>query len=156
MMPEQARRMLEHNHWANHEVLRGLGRVPVDLPAARGLLAHILAAEELWLHRIGEVEQRPPVWPDWSLDECAARLAAMPPRWEAVLASLLVSASAEREVAYTNSKGEPWRSRVADILTHVLLHGSYHRGQIALRVREAGGDPVYTDFIHAVRQGFVA
>jgi uncharacterized damage-inducible protein DinB len=44
---------------------------------------------------------------------------------------------------------------VEDILTHVLLHSAYHRGQIASQTRAAGGTPAYTDFIHAVRQGFV-
>jgi uncharacterized damage-inducible protein DinB len=29
----------------------------------------------------------------------------------------------------------------------------YHRGQIAADMRASGVEPVYTDFIHAVRQG---
>jgi uncharacterized damage-inducible protein DinB len=36
-----------------------------------------------------------------------------------------------------------------------VVHGGYHRGQIAAAVREAGGEPAYTDFIHAVRAGLV-
>jgi uncharacterized damage-inducible protein DinB len=52
-----------------------------------------------------------------------------------------------------NSKGEPWRSAVGDVLDHVLLHGAYHRGQIASDLRAAGCEPAYTDFIHAVRSG---
>jgi len=58
-------------------------------------------------------------------------------------------------IEYRNSKGERWQSSVADVLTHVLLHGSYHRGQIASAVRAAGGIPAYTDFIHASRQGLL-
>ena len=42
-----------------------------------------------------------------------------------------------------------------DVLTHVILHSAYHRGQVALAMRAAGMEPAYTDFIHAVRQGFV-
>jgi uncharacterized damage-inducible protein DinB len=41
------------------------------------------------------------------------------------------------------------------MLTHVLFHSAYHRGQIALQMRASGMEPAYTDFIHAVRQGFV-
>ena len=44
---------------------------------------------------------------------------------------------------------------MADILSHVVLHASYHRGQIASAMREAGGTPAYTDFIHAVRSGLI-
>jgi len=35
------------------------------------------------------------------------------------------------------------------------MHSTYHRGQIASAVREAGGAPAYTDYIHAVRQGLI-
>ena len=55
----------------------------------------------------------------------------------------------------TNSKGEPWTSRVEDILLHVVMHSAYHRGQIASDVRASGHTPAYTDFIHCVRQGFI-
>ncbi len=42
-----------------------------------------------------------------------------------------------------------------DILTHVVLHSAYHRGQIASQVRSGGEQPAYTDFIHAARQGLI-
>jgi uncharacterized damage-inducible protein DinB len=35
------------------------------------------------------------------------------------------------------------------------MHSAYHRGQIAADMRAAGFEPVYTDFIHAVRQGYI-
>ena len=60
-----------------------------------------------------------------------------------------------RTIVYTNSKGEPWSSRVSDVLMHVVLHGGYHRGQIAADLREAGFTPAYTDYIEAVRRGWV-
>jgi uncharacterized damage-inducible protein DinB len=44
---------------------------------------------------------------------------------------------------------------VDDVLTHVILHSAYHRGQIASAVRAGGETPAYTDLIHAVRQGLV-
>ena len=59
-------------------------------------------------------------------------------------------------VNYRNSKGEQWSSRVEDILTHVLFHSTYHRGQIAMQMRASGLTPACTDFIYAVREGFIA
>ena len=61
----------------------------------------------------------------------------------------------DEKIDYRNSKGEPFSSRVEDIITHVLIHSAYHRGQAALEMRAAGLQPAYTDFIHGVRQGFV-
>ena len=58
-------------------------------------------------------------------------------------------------ISYKNSKGEPWSSTVLDILTHVIVHSAYHRGQIASHMRETGQTPAFTDFIHAVRQGLI-
>ena len=63
----------------------------------------------------------------------------------------LDAATLGTSVAYVNSKGEHFTSSVSDIITHVLAHGSYHRGQIASSLRDAGHEPAYTDFIHAVR-----
>lgn len=36
-------------------------------------------------------------------------------------------------------------------LAHVVLHGSYHRGQIALLTRAGGGTPAATDYILFIR-----
>jgi len=74
--------------------------------------------------------------------------------WKKYLTEL-PAADLEKEIAYRNSKGESWSSRVEDILTHVLLHSAYHRGQAALEMRASGLQPAYTDFIHGVRQGLI-
>ncbi len=65
-------------------------------------------------------------------------------------------AELERVVGYRNSRGEPWTSTVGDVVTHVVIHSAYHRGQVASELRGAGFEPAYTDFIHAVRQGFLS
>lgn len=55
-------------------------------------------------------------------------------------------------MTYRNSKGLEFTNAVSDTLTHVSLHGSYHRGQIAQALRNAGHEPVNTDFITFVRE----
>jgi uncharacterized damage-inducible protein DinB len=67
----------------------------------------------------------------------------------------LQEADLEGSVTYKNTKGEPWTSRADDILMHVIMHSAYHRGQIASDMRAAGFTPASTDFILAIRQGFV-
>ena len=56
-----------------------------------------------------------------------------------------------REVAYSNSAGVAFHSTVEDILLQVAMHGSYHRGQIALLLRQEGAEPAATDFIGFAR-----
>jgi uncharacterized damage-inducible protein DinB len=38
---------------------------------------------------------------------------------------------------------------------HVVLHGGYHRGQIASELRAAGFTPAYTDYVEAVRRNLI-
>jgi uncharacterized damage-inducible protein DinB len=94
------------------------------------------------------------VWPDFAVDQCDAQIAELAGLWREFLGQLSLERLSEK-VTYNNSKGEPWSSTVEDILTHVLLHSAYHRGQIASQVRAGGEQPAYTDFIHAVRQGLI-
>jgi uncharacterized damage-inducible protein DinB len=148
------RRQFAYDDWANREVLAGLRASPRPVARPRQLLAHILSAERLWLERILEQPQSLPVWPDFTFDECQAQLAGLARLWQEFLAQLS-DAGLSKKITYKNSKGEPWTSTVEDILTHVVLHSAYHRGQIASQVRAGGDQPAYTDYIHAVRQGLV-
>ena len=146
-------RLLEHDAWANAAALASLGAGPAPAKA-RAWMAHIVGAEHLWLARLHQRPPEMPVWPDFDLETCAARLTDLAGEWTQFLESLDEDALADG-VAYRNSKGEFWTSTVADILTHVVLHAAYHRGQVAAAVREAGGEPAYTDFIRAVRTGLI-
>ncbi len=151
-------RLFRYDDWANREVLASLGRAQPVPPKALRWLAHILAAERLWLHRLCADPTPVVVWPDLTLDQCAAEIAALAALSRAYLDSLddsLEPGRLDASVTYVNTQGEPWTSRAEDILTHVVMHSAYHRGQIAAALREAGRTPPYTDFIHAVRQGLV-
>jgi uncharacterized damage-inducible protein DinB len=142
--------LFNYDEWANREILTVLKKSGTD--RSRKLLAHILSAERLWLERIQQKPQSIAVWPDPSLERCEKEFDDLAAAWKRYLQS---EADLERTVTYKNSKGEPWSSRVEDILLHVITHSAYHRGQIAADLRAAGIQPAYTDFIHGVRQGLV-
>src|SRR5207237_7244435 len=57
----------------------------------------------------------------------------------------------ERGVTYRTSAGDQFTSTLEDILTHVSIHGSYHRGQVASLIRAAGDTPSPTDYIFFTR-----
>jgi uncharacterized damage-inducible protein DinB len=151
-------RLFAYDRWANQECLaamRAAGSVSADTV---GRLAHILSAQKLWLERIQKRRQSMAVWPNLTIDECAALADEMSSAWRTYLTQLAMQVpptSLDSKAEYRNSKGELWSSRVEDVLTHVLFHSAYHRGQIALQMRASGAQPAYTDFIHAVRQGFI-
>jgi uncharacterized damage-inducible protein DinB len=146
-------RLLRYDGWANAETLQSLraGSAP---PKAVRWMGHIVGAGSLWLARLREEPPAIAVWPEFDLDDCAAGLERLAAAWSRYLESLS-RADLEESVGYRNSLGEYWTTTVGDILTHVAMHGAYHRAQIAAAVRESGQEPAYTDFIHAVRRGLV-
>lgn len=146
-------RMFEYDHWANRECLKATRRgVVVD--ATVGRVSHILSAEKLWLERLRGEKQSMAVWPNATIEQCERLADEMAPAWREYL-SAIGPGGLRAKVEYRNSKGEAFSSQVEDVLMHVILHSAYHRGQIAMEMRAAGVEPAYTDFIHAVRQGWV-
>jgi uncharacterized damage-inducible protein DinB len=155
MLPEPGyyARLLRYDAWASAETLASL-RGDGNPTKAMRWMGHIVGSGALWLARLEEGPPAMAVWPDLDLEACARGVERLADRWPRYLESL-APADLEEGVGYRNSLGESWTSTVGDILTHVAMHGAYHRAQIAAAVRESGREPAYTDFIHAVRRGLV-
>ena len=151
-------RMFAYDDWANRECLGAIRTAGSVSPDTLGRMAHILAAQKLWLERILKKPQSSPVWPTLAIEDCLTLADEMSVAWHSYLERVgnqFAPELLDDNIEYRNSKGEPWSSRVEDILMHVLFHSAYHRGQIAVQMRASGVEPAYTDFIHAVRQGLV-
>ena len=150
-MADGLRRLLAHLRWADERTLASLRACAPTPPSdAVELYAHILGAEHVWITRLEGRLPRIAVWPTLSLEECAAVAARNHAGFEEILRTK-DAAALEEEIAYTNSAGQSFRSRVDDILTHAALHGMYHRGQVALLLRRQGFTPATTDYIAFVR-----
>jgi uncharacterized damage-inducible protein DinB len=145
-------RLFTHDDWANREAAAALARAPRAPEKARKVMAHVIGTEWLWYARIHGGASHMAIWPELAPAECIAESSRLLATWRDLLASLGPDGLA-RLVDYKNTKGEPWTSTVGDILLHVLLHSSYHRGQVATLLRDSGNEPVLTDYIFAVRQG---
>jgi uncharacterized damage-inducible protein DinB len=144
------RRLFAQVAWADARVL-ALLRTVEDERGVR-LLAHLVGAERVWLTRLrGEDSSRLEIWPSLSLAECEELAAESRAGYAAYLDGLSEHDLPE-PVTYRNSTGAEFHTARLDILTHVALHGSYHRGQIAQLVRGAGAEPVNTDYIVWVRE----
>jgi uncharacterized damage-inducible protein DinB len=144
--------MLDHAIWADAMVVSAMEALPADAPEraqALRLYAHLAASAHVWLSRIEGRTPRHVVWPDLSLE--AARALG-----EESLTGLRAWAGKDPDalasvIEYRTSTGQPFRNTVREVLTHVALHLSHHRGQIALLVRKGGGTPAATDYIFYAR-----
>jgi uncharacterized damage-inducible protein DinB len=149
-MPEVLENLYEHMWWAHDALIAELERRAPD-PETSRFFAHIVAAEHLWLSRIDATKARVAVWPTLSLDDVVQLEAENRRRFRELLTR--PDHTLEQRVRYRNSLGNEFDNSVEEILTHVALHGHYHRGQIARAMRAAGREPVYTDYIGFVRKG---
>lgn len=152
-LADYLRREFSYDEWANREVLHAIRAAGADERSLQ-LMSHILAAEQVWLDRLKRQPQSVPVWPKPDLGQCEAQAAELGGKWLEFL-DLITAGDVSQTISYQNSKGEAWTSTIVDVLTHVVMHSAYHRGQIASHLRASGQAPAYTDFIHGVRQGFV-
>ena len=142
--------LVTHLEWADQRVLESL-RSAANAPAkARELYAHVLGSEHVWLARIKGTTTQLAVWPDLTLDDCA-RISKGNAAGLKTLVSNLSDDSFADEITYRNSAGDVFTSTLEDILTHVMMHGSYHRGQVASLIRAAGDTPSPTDYIAFTR-----
>ncbi len=152
--------MLAFEREANRRVMESLRLVPEgsggqakpEFARARGIMAHNQMARRMWLSRLGAVAR--PDWtmfPDWPLERLEAEMADLDRLWGNYLESLRESELA-KQTHYTSTEGVEYISTIAEILTHVHNHSTYHRGQVAMLVTACGGQRAMTDFVGVTRR----
>ncbi len=146
------RRLFKYEAWANDRIFAYARTTPEPQAEVSRYLGHMFIGQEIWHSRLvndGRVFET--AWVDMSLDEAQARCMKMRAEWTKYLDSVS-DEDLSRKVEYVRM-GKPCWNYVADVLTHMITHGMYHRGQISIMVRKAGGEPVATDFVAAGREG---
>ncbi len=143
---------LDYTLWANNRTLASLEALNAPPPQAVKLLSHVVAAQYIWLARVsGKPELAMPVWGELSLAKIREVIPAAYHDWKAFLQSR-TEANLGDTFTYKNTQGLEFTNTLLEILTHFPIHSAYHRAQIALLVREAGGTPAVTDYIQFARE----
>jgi uncharacterized damage-inducible protein DinB len=147
---EHLERLFEHMAWADERTLKALRKAEGTSQLAHSELAHVLGVEHVWLARLEGRPATVAVWPNLSVDECE-RLSRETQAGFRAFVERQDESTLDRAVHYRNSAGAEFDSKVSDILLHVALHGSYHRGKVAAAMRASGAEPAATDYIGFVR-----
>jgi uncharacterized damage-inducible protein DinB len=158
-LADQYRRWFAYERDCHARVIAAFRAVPADRQTAPGyqravdLLAHVVAARQLWLFRFEAIPEGPAeLFPSGvSLERLEADRANMEAGWEAYLAALN-DEELRRVLTYRSLEGPRFRNRIEDILTQLFGHAWYHRGQIALLLRQMDVDPPATDFVFWTRE----
>lgn len=106
------------------------------------LINHILSAHRVWNARI---LSETPIHP-WEMHPFEELLGLNSKNHRDTL-QILENSDLENIISYQNTSGAVFQNKLEDIHFHVVNHGTYHRGQIALLFRESGLTPMVSDFI---------
>ena len=158
MNAEKYRRWFAYEKDSDAKVLASLQavadplRVMPQYQKAVDLLAHLVAARNMWLYRLGHGSKPPELFPlETPLANLPKLLAEMENAWSSYFESL-TDEEIERVFEYQSYDGPRFRNTVDDVLTQLYGHSLYHRGQIAMILRSIGAEPAATDFIYWTRE----
>ena len=145
------------NSWANARVLDSCAALSEEqltremgnsFRSVRDTLAHIMAAEQIWVMRWKGHSPRS-LWDGSQFPT----FDAVRTRWAEVereITEFVRDVPEERlneVITYTNTKGEEWSYTLGHMMQHVVNHSTYHRGQVTTMLRQLGARPVMTDFL---------
>jgi uncharacterized damage-inducible protein DinB len=149
-LPE-ARALVDYHYWARDRLLEAVAtltpeqytqRIESSFPSIRDTLVHLWAAESVWVARWdGEA---PTAFPDGRALTDAGALRdswlALERRLRNVLTRLGEN-GAGGWLEYRGFDGQPRKEPFNAMLQHVVNHGSYHRGQLTMMLRQLGLPP---------------
>lgn len=138
--------LFRYTRWAHGRVLDTMQAADAVPERSVSLFSHLLRAQDIWYGRVAGTDHAAlDLWATDSLRDCANRLEASTRRWAALLNDR--DDALDAPIAYTNSSGTAFKTPLRAILRHVVNHGTHHRAQIALLLREADIAPPATDYI---------
>ena len=157
---QDLRTLVDFHYWARDRVLDAVAALTPEqytrdlgssFKSVHDTLRHLYLAEWIWYSRWqGE---SPTAWPP---TDAAGDLTALRAAWarqEAELRAFVNRLGADgvhRMFEYRLMNGQPGRSPFAEMLQHLVNHGTYHRGQIATLLRQLGKTPASTDYLRYI------
>lgn len=166
MSPDQIQQLYDYNAWANQRVLSAAEKlspeqftrsVPSSFSSVRDTLAHICAAEWIWLERF--LGTSPSSLPDLARFNDVVSLRE---HWQLQEQRLLnfirglKQSDLERVFEYKTLSFGVISNPLWQSLLHLVNHGTYHRGQVTTLLRQLDAKPVPTDLIHFYRERSLA
>ncbi|MFN3489115.1 MAG: DinB family protein [Emticicia sp.] len=147
LMKAYFKQIFKHEHWANLKVLESMISASEIPQRVVEIFSHTIATQRIWLDRINGAKTELKVW---EVFETNIMLELLEINYNDIN-KIIDSQDFEQLIAYQNSSGQYFTSTINQILSHLALHASYHRGQVVLLLKSHVDALPTTDYIFYVR-----
>ena len=144
-------RLFNYDQFANGQIAALILNTPQNQKAVQ-LMAHLLAAQQIWLKRC-KAQPAPggALWPDWPAEGLVEIMNTNHHEWMDYLETLQPQ-DFDKVVTYQNTAGLTFHDKLSDILAHLINHGTHHRAQAGQHLKLAGATLPASDYIFYARQ----
>lgn len=147
---EHLRHLFAYNDWANRRMVVALKQN--DSSRSLQILTHLLITEKEYYERLyGKDSTGFNFWPELTIDDCGTLAREIAEAYEKLLRRFEED-GLDVGAKYRTSEGVQHENTFRELLTHVLMHSSIHRGNIMLKLREDGFEPPKIDYIIYLRE----
>ncbi|TKH38561.1 damage-inducible protein DinB [Paenibacillus polymyxa] len=144
--------MMDHLYWADGRILDALEESKTKNKDLLKLVRHVAVAERVWLDRLqGKGSAQYSLWEETEDLTAIRTMFEENAEQNRVYIEGLKEFELDEMIDYENQSGVPFRTSARDILSQVLLHGQYHRGQINRALRIESAEPAQVDYITFTR-----
>jgi uncharacterized damage-inducible protein DinB len=162
MTQQEIRHLVAYSAWASNRVFDAVTPIPGedlmrDLKSSHksihGTLVHMVSAERIWLSRVQGAAEAPILE-----GTDVPTLASLRAVWEQVgydMARFLggiTDKKLQESITARSPKGEMYTHTIGQVISHVVDHSTYHRGQVITLMRQLGVVPPNTGMITFFRE----
>ena len=163
MTKDDIRLLFDYDRWANNRVLRAASALAPEqftrnlggsFRSVRDTLVHLIGGEWGWLeYWKASIHSSDFLTDLWARHDALFNADALPDlttlesKWKEVereqadFVSCVQGDSLEKLLPIRTT-----RVTLAQLMQHLVIHSTYHRGQVAMMIRQLGAEPLATDF----------
>jgi uncharacterized damage-inducible protein DinB len=157
---DHARTLLGYNRWANEKLLDAAAGLPwedatraggASFGSVAGNLQHIIYAQVVWLSRWHGAPSMPELPNMDGRDQLAAAFVASHKDLDA-FATALTDADWDRMIEFTDTRGAAHADPLGRLITHLVNHGTLHRGEAGMLLASLDRSPGDLDYHYYCRE----
>ncbi len=147
-MKDYLLKIFNYNHWCIDMLVETMEKNKVSDEYIIKMMSHILNTQRMRYNTItADTNSNVDLWALHSIENLKNKNAALTELYIKLITRLKLSELNEK-IETKTLDGDIFFMTITDILIHIANHGSHHRGQVSLRLRELGIAPPNYGYIY--------